>query len=153
MNPLAGTKTVYYSTLRTLYSVLSTRYPILSRRRVAQPRMTAGSTTSDPLFPASSFCLLTPPGRGAIATIAIRGNGSIPLVARLFHPASGKPLTDFPIGRTVFGRFKIPLPLGEGGERSEPGEGFQISENLVIGLIAPNEVEIHCHGGKAAAQA
>jgi tRNA modification GTPase len=103
--------------------------------------------------PDSRYCVLTPSGRGAIATIAVRGAQAIPIVARLFRPASGNPLTDFPVGRTVFGRFMIPLPLGEGGDRRSPGEGRPISEDLVIGLIGQGELEIHCHGGRAAVQA
>src|SRR5438105_4393858 len=96
------------------------------------------SATPDSLFPIPCFCLLTPPGRGAIATIAVRGLEAIALVGRRFHPASGKQLTNLPIGRAVFGRFQ-----------TSPAA----SEELVIGLVAADEIEIHCHGGKAAVEA
>jgi tRNA modification GTPase len=82
--------------------------------------------------------VLTPFGRGAIATIAVWGTGAIELVARRFRPANRKELTAIPIGRVVFGRFEMSPTT---------------AEELVVGLIAPDEVEIHCHGGKAAVEA
>ncbi len=93
--------------------------------------------------PASSpqqphFAVLTPPGRAAIATIAVRGFEAIAVVSRLFRPASGKRLAVFPVGRTVFGRFETAAVT---------------SEDLVVGLLAPDALEIHCHGGLAAVQA
>jgi tRNA modification GTPase len=111
-------------------------------------------TNSQPSVPQRPrFAVLTPPGRGAIATIAVRGTGCLPLVARLFRPASGKPLTEFPVGRSVFGRFEIPLSSGERAGRRPAGESSHTSEDLVIGLLASDELEIHCHGGKAAVEA
>jgi len=100
--------------------------------------MSASSPTPHCLLPTPSFCLLTPPGRAAIAAIGVRGSQAAPFVARLFQPASGKPLSEFPLGRVIFGRFQTSATA---------------SEELVIGLIAPGELEIHCHGGKAAVEA
>jgi tRNA modification GTPase len=88
--------------------------------------------------PTTHFCFLTPPGRAAIATISIRGLDAIALVSGLFRPASGKPLTTFGIGRAIFGRFETAATT---------------SEDLVVGLLAPDELEIHCHGGRAAVEA
>lgn len=88
--------------------------------------------------------LLTPPGRGAIASVGVRGVGAIGLVSRLFTPASGKPLTRFFLGSVVFGRFRTAAAA---------------PEELVVGLLeqdellGQDEVEIHCHGGTAAAEA
>ena len=82
--------------------------------------------------------VLTPPGRGAIATIGIRGRGALATLAKCFQPASGKRLADTPPGRVVFGRFH----LLHGS-----------SEELVVGLVGADEVEVHCHGGDAAAEA
>lgn len=82
--------------------------------------------------------LLTPTGRGAVATIGVRGPGAVALVGRCFAPVTGRPLESFAIGRVVFGRFAL---------------AESAAEELVIGLIAPDEVEVHCHGGVAAAQA
>jgi tRNA modification GTPase len=81
---------------------------------------------------------VTPPGRGAIATIGVRGPGAVAAVASCFEPGSGQSLASLPIGRAVFGRF-----------RSLSGS----REELVVGLVGADEVEVHCHGGLAAAEA
>lgn len=82
--------------------------------------------------------VLTPAGRGAVATVGVRGGGAVALVGRCFVAAKGGPLESFPIGRVVFGRFAL---------------GDAASEELVVGLVGPDEVEVHCHGGVAAAAA
>jgi tRNA modification GTPase len=88
---------------------------------------------------ASPRCaLLTPPGRGAVATIGVRGTRALAAVAQCFQPASGQPLADVPPGRVVFGRFQL--------LHGPP-------EELVVGLNSSEEVEVHCHGGSAAAEA
>jgi tRNA modification GTPase len=84
------------------------------------------------------IALLTPAGRGAVATLGVRGPRAIAIVATRFAAASGQPLATFAVGQVVFGR----LAVGEG-----------VAEELVIGLVGPREVEIHCHGGQAAAKA
>ncbi|MDX1944111.1 MAG: GTPase [Pirellulaceae bacterium] len=81
--------------------------------------------------------VLSPLGRGAVATVAVRGPRAVELVGRQFSPASGKKLAEIPTGRVVFGRF-----------RTTAGE-----EELVVGLVGPSEVEVHCHGGLAAVAA
>jgi tRNA modification GTPase len=115
---------------------------------------------SDPRPPTADFCLLTPPGRGAIATIGVRGAGAIALVGRHFRPTSGKELTEISVGRAVFGRFHFAATptrsVSEGATSTRSvseSNGLSISEDLVVGLIAPKEVEINCHGGNAAAEA
>lgn len=87
---------------------------------------------------APSCSLLTPPGRGAIATIGVRGAGSIAAVTSCFTPASGQPLGDAAQGRVAFGRFQLPSGA---------------AEELVVGLVSADEIEVHCHGGMAAAEA
>jgi tRNA modification GTPase len=82
--------------------------------------------------------LLTHIGRGAVATIGVRGKSAVAVVGRIFTPASGRPLTEFSIGRVGFGCFRS---MGA------------TEEELVVGLVSSDEVEIHCHGGVAAAQA
>jgi len=91
-----------------------------------------------PADQATLFAILTPPGRGAVATVGLRGPRAVAIVARRFSPAAGKPLTEFPLGRVLFGRFR--------GEAAA-------EEELVVGLVAPDEVEVHCHGGLAAIEA
>jgi tRNA modification GTPase len=97
--------------------------------------------TSDSRLPttdAPRCAVFTPAGRGAIATVAVRGAGAIAAVSRCFQPAANRPLASFAIGRAVFGRFRTSAVA---------------TEELVVGLIAADEVEIHCHGGRAAVAA
>lgn len=77
--------------------------------------------------------LLTPEGRGAVATLLVAGPRATALVGDLFCSAAGKRLDEFPLGRIVYGRFRDP-------------EG----EELIVCRRALDEVEVHCHGGAAA---
>lgn len=87
---------------------------------------------------ASTVVVLTPQGRGAVASIGVCGPRALEIVAKRFVSAAGRPLNTYPTGRVVFGRFR-----GITGAQEE----------LVVGLVAPDEVEVHCHGGLAAAEA
>ena len=75
---------------------------------------------------------LTPPGRGAVASLRIEGPGALDVVARHFVARSGRPLADFPPGRIVVGQF------GPGGEE------------VVLNRHSDSAIELHCHGGLAA---
>jgi tRNA modification GTPase len=83
------------------------------------------------------FAILTPAGRGAVATISVRGARAIEAVGQCFEPAAGKPLAEYPAGQAIFGRFHTPAS----------------EEELIVGLVGPHEVEVHCHGGLAAVAA
>ncbi|NLX95364.1 MAG: GTP-binding protein [Rhodopirellula sp.] len=76
---------------------------------------------------------LTPPGRGAVATLRVEGLGARDVVARHFRPATGRDLSSYPPERVVFGRFG-----------PEPGE------EVIVHAASEQAVEIHCHGGHAA---
>ncbi len=76
---------------------------------------------------------LTPPGRGAVATLLVEGPGALAAVQAQFRAAGARPLADFPADRLVFGHL--------GGE---PGE------EVVIRVRSDQSVEIHCHAGQAA---
>lgn len=84
------------------------------------------------------LALLTPSGRGAVATIGVRGPQAFEIVGRRFAAASGQPLTAYSPGRVLFGRFSL-------GDRG--------TEELVVGLVGAGEVEVHCHGGLAVVEA
>lgn len=86
----------------------------------------------------SRFTVLTPPGRGAVATIAVRGAGALATVGRRFVSSGGRPLADYEVGRAVYGRFRSAAAM---------------EEDIVVGIVAEGEAEIHCHGGEAAARA
>ena len=76
---------------------------------------------------------LTPPGRGAIATLLVEGPGAVGLLQRHFRSNSGRPLESRPAGQLVVGRFG-----------REPGE------EVVVRRRSDESVEVHCHGGHAA---
>jgi len=81
---------------------------------------------------------LTPSGRGAVASILVAGPQAAGVVSRHFSPASGKALAELPIGRVVFGSFR---------------SMEAVAEEVVVGLHAPEHLEIDCHGGAFAAAA
>lgn len=79
------------------------------------------------------FSLLTPPGRGAVATIEVRGNWCAQEFDAGFPFAAatvGRKLSMQPVGRLWYGAW--------GGEQ------------VVIGRVASDCWEVHCHGGAAA---
>jgi tRNA modification GTPase len=76
---------------------------------------------------------LTPPGRGAIATLLVEGPGARECVEGQFRSARGRPLRDCPAERLLYGRFG-PLP----------------GEEVVVCCRSEQSIEIHCHGGDAA---
>jgi tRNA modification GTPase len=78
---------------------------------------------------------LTPAGRGAVAVVLMAGPDAGELVGRFFHPAGRFRANDLPLNRIVFGRW-------------EPG-----GEELVVCRRTADQVEVHCHGGDAAARA
>lgn len=87
----------------------------------------------------ASVALWTPLGRGAVATIKVHGDLSS-IILRADHPvpfraANGQPLAMQRIGRVVFGHW-----------------GTQPSEEVVVCRSSDSELEIHCHGGLAAAR-
>jgi tRNA modification GTPase len=72
---------------------------------------------------------LTPPGKAAIATVALRGPNAWPMVRSLFQPANGA-LPETPsAGRFWFGRF-----------------GVDYRDEIVL-AVKDDGVELHCHGG------
>jgi tRNA modification GTPase len=81
--------------------------------------------------------VLTPRGRGAVASIRVRGTRALLSRAgtELFRAANQKALTEQPVGRIVFGRWG-----------NEPGE------EVVLCRRGDATLEVHCQGGDAAIQ-
>ncbi len=77
---------------------------------------------------------LTPPGRGAIATLRVEGPAAARAVGSLFTPRSGRPLERFPPGRLALGELAL---------------GLAHREQAVARPCADGSVELHCHGGQA----
>ena len=84
----------------------------------------------------ASACLLTPPGRSALAVVGVRGPRAASAVAASFQPRGGCPLDARPDRAVVFGRW-----------------GGQQGEELVVVRRTADDLEVHCHGGVAAAAA
>jgi tRNA modification GTPase len=92
-----------------------------------------------------TVAVLTPEGRGAVAVVGVCGTGATAACAKFFHPAGARPLVDTPHGQIRFGAW-----------RNTPGErevAAASAEELVVCLRAVDDLEIHCHGGVAAAAA
>jgi tRNA modification GTPase len=87
-------------------------------------------------YPSFRVIQLTPPGRGAIATLRIEGPKAVAAVDVRFRTGNGRPLSTFSVDRLVVGRF--------GGDDGESGE------EVVVRRCADGAVEVHCHGGLAA---
>ncbi|MCC6491503.1 MAG: 50S ribosome-binding GTPase [Pirellulales bacterium] len=77
----------------------------------------------------------TPAGRGAVAVIAAAGPAAERAARRHFESASGKPLEAIPVDRIAFGCWT------SDGHREE-----------VLLVRDGDSLEIHCHGGAAAAE-
>jgi tRNA modification GTPase len=79
--------------------------------------------------------VLTPPGTGAIATVAVVGPAAWDIVSRRFRPAAGKPLPETPpLHRVWFGAL-----------------GHEAADEVVVAVRAVDPelwVEVHCHGGR-----
>ena len=81
--------------------------------------------------------LMTPKGRGAVATVGVRSVHVVQHIARFFSPASGRLAERLNEKQIVFGDW-----------RSANGT----SEGVVVAAGQGDEIEIHCHGGIAAAE-
>lgn len=92
----------------------------------------------DAQTPATCVAVLTPAGRGAVATIAVRGPRAIEVVSRCFAAASDRPLAALAPGEVAFGKLAV---TGEAAEEA------------VVGIVSSLEVEVHCHGGLAVTEA
>lgn len=79
----------------------------------------------------SRITLLTPRGRGAVATLQYEGPSET--LADFFQAANGRSLEDHPLNRVVFGHW-----------------GRDVPEDVVICRTHDTIVEIHCHGGDVA---
>lgn len=85
--------------------------------------------------------LLTPPGRGAVAVVALHGDGAAAIVGMHFTSPSGTTPT-FELNRIRFGRW-----------RSNVENSAEQGEELVVCRRGDEQFEIHCHGGDAASAA
>jgi tRNA modification GTPase len=78
--------------------------------------------------------ILTPSGRGAVAVIAIEGQTALSMVERYFR-AKATPLAERDLNRIAYGRW-----------------GEEPAEDVIACRRGADSVEVHCHGGIAAAK-
>jgi tRNA modification GTPase len=78
---------------------------------------------------------LTPEGRGAVAVLLVEGREAAELVGRHFFGHSAEPLDSRPLNRVLHGHW-----------------ARRDGEDVVVCRRSATEVEIHCHGGSAAAE-
>ena len=83
----------------------------------------------------ASFAIVTPNGRGAIATVVLVGRECYRVLNMLFRSHSYNRIGPNHIGRILYGNWIVD---GRDGE------------DLVVCPISNDRVEIHCHGGEAA---
>ncbi len=77
--------------------------------------------------------VLTPPGTGAIATLAVTGSRAWEFARQLFRP-TGKPLPEFAEPRRFwFGELSV----------RDAGAG----DEVILAVTGPTTIEVHCHGG------
>ena len=83
----------------------------------------------------AKVCVLTGEGRGAISVIKAWGEDAVELTNSVFRPLVGDGLKETPVNRPRFGRI-----------------GAGLGDEVVVVRVheAPDEIEVHCHGGHAA---
>ena len=84
--------------------------------------------------------VLTPRGRGAIATIIVQGPSTASTIRKLFRPAGGTTIDFLDASLVQYGTW-------------QPADPHSAGEGLVLCPVSADRVEIHCHGGVAAVQA
>src|SRR5574340_886813 len=77
---------------------------------------------------------LTPLGRGAVATLLVEGPGAIAVVGGAFRPKAPRALAEPNADRPIFGHV-----------------GGDSGEEVVLRCRNEQSIELHCHGGLAAA--
>ena len=80
---------------------------------------------------------LTPFGRGAIACVGVRGDGSQKLLLERLRRTDGSQITEFDLGRPYFGLFRFDEIGG-------------VSDEVVVRFLGGDAFEIDGHGGEVA---
>jgi tRNA modification GTPase len=89
--------------------------------------------------------LLTPPGRGSVAVIAAEGSAAHVVIDAHFRAANCLRLSAQRIDRILFGHWTDSTDGGASAPQ-EPGE------EVIVCRTSQSALEIHCHGGIAAAE-
>ena len=90
----------------------------------------------------SRASLLTPVGRGAVAVVAAEGDAALAAIDAHFRAANGVRLREQRLNRIAFGHWH-----DHAASNTPPARG----EEMVVCRTGATAVEVHCHGGVAAA--
>jgi tRNA modification GTPase len=101
--------------------------------------------------PQGRASLLTPAGRGAVAVIAAEGAAALAAVDAHFRAANRLRLSAQPLNRIVFGHWLEQHAAEASLTTSSPARAAS-REEVVVCRTDADCVEIHCHGGVAAAE-
>lgn len=96
--------------------------------------------------------LITAPGRGAVATIRVKGSPE-PLarvIDRYFAAANQRSFREQRAGRVCFGQWHSGAWNEPGRMAGQPGSARDDDEDIVLSRVDETSVEINCHGGAAA---
>ena len=95
-----------------------------------------------------SAAVLTPAGRGAVATISVRGPADWDAAAidRHFVAANGRPLAGQSMGRVCFGLWT------SGCSANLAERELSDSEEVVVSRCEDGSIEVCCHGGPTAVE-
>jgi tRNA modification GTPase len=85
--------------------------------------------------------LLTASGRAAVASLLVEGPDATQIVDGLFQPATRGPLGEQTCDQIVFGRWRSHAAAED------------VAEEIVVCRRGSDCIELHCHGGRAAAAA
>jgi tRNA modification GTPase len=86
-------------------------------------------------FTPTRAALVTPVGRGAVACVSVAGPQAVAAVESLFHSSSGRRPAEQPLNRILFGSWAT------------------TGEEIIVVRRSESSIEVHCHGGAAAAEA
>lgn len=90
----------------------------------------------------ATAALLTPRGRGAVATVRVCGLIEAVAVAldRHFHAVNRRSIRDQNVSRICFGHW----------QDDSDADAAMSHEDVVVCRVSESEIEVHCHGGDAA---
>ncbi len=87
----------------------------------------------------------TPYGKGGIAVLRISGEEAIAIAERIFFPASGRALTQYPPAHMTYGTVRNPDLTGVPGKLID--DGMAVYFRAPHSYTGEDTVEISCHGG------
>ncbi|HEX3997610.1 MAG TPA: GTPase [Pirellulales bacterium] len=89
--------------------------------------------------------VLTPAGRGAVASLNASGPTAAQVVQRHFQPHTAAGKARLAPGRIHVGLWRSAIP-------AETAAALEAAEEVVVCRLESERFEVHCHGGSAAAQ-